>query len=194
MDESKKKLTDSQLRIVQVIAGILSAAALVISIYLPPSLHLDSGNLLNYSFVVVFLVIMFGRRRIENKYRLRLGLFGIVLIDGIVVGMLLYAYLAFFYPQPGTEVAMTETAKILILAGVLLLMIALGVIIPMVRYFKRKANGTLPPIRIPEPVETADEKTDKDETDSSGALTIEQQIAAMTRELDENKSNDDDEK
>ena len=174
--DQKKKLTDKQLRIIQIVAGIISAAALMVSLYMPVLLFsTEENSLLQYSFLVVFLVIMFGRRWVENKYRLRLGLFGLVLIDGIMAGILLFLL---FSPQ----IPMDATWKVVILVGGTVLMLVLGVGWPLMRYFKRKENGTLPPIRLPEPQETKEE-----EPTEEGVSTVEKKIAAMMRELDEKK-------
>ena len=92
----KKKLTDMQLRLAQAAAGILCAAALIVSLFFMKDLA-EENSLLQYSFLIVFLIIMFGRRRIETKYRLRLSLFGLVLIDGILAGILAYLVYLFYY-------------------------------------------------------------------------------------------------
>ena len=184
--ETKKKLTDSQLRILQVVLGIVSAIALVVSMYVPSMMvqnkQLDEGSLLTYLFVAVFLVIMVGRRTIENKYRLRLNLYSLVLINGIVCGVIMYMVLIMFDPKSGSLFALDLIWKVLILVGLVLLVLILGVIIPYLRYKKRVANGTVQPIRIPEkpmPAEVAEGEIADD-----GPMTIEQKIAAMTRELD----------
>jgi hypothetical protein len=175
--EGKKKLTDMQLRILQAIAGIISAAALLVSLFYMPKLA-ETNSLLQYLFLVIFLIIMFGRRSIENKYRLRLNLFGLVLIDGIMAGILLYLGIVVF-SSPENTIPPVWQAVILVAGCVLLL--GGGVAWPLIRYFKRKANGTLPPIRLPEK---------KDDPEAQQALenrpmTIEEKIAEMTRELDE---------
>lgn len=176
--DQKKKLTDQQLRIIQVVAGVISAAALMVSLYLPVLLGImEENSLLQYSFLVVFLVIMFGRRWIENKFRLRLNLFGLVLIDGILSGILL---LVLFAPLP-----MDETLRLAILIGGTVLLLVFGIGWPLLRYRKRLENGTLTPIRMPEKQEETKEDTSKDD----GTLSVEQKIALMMRDLDDNKDN-----
>lgn len=196
--ENKKKLTDMQLRIVQVIAGLVSAAALVLSMFIPSSLVeqkvIDQNSLVNYLFVAVFLVVMFTRRRVENRYRLRLNLFSLTLIDGIVVGVLVYAVKILYAP----ESTMAEIYRILIIVGVLLALLVLGVLLPFLRYRKRLAAGTLLPIRIPapKPQEPGEEPV---EEEHAGPSSLEQKVAAMLREMedsssDEPKSGDDESK
>ncbi|MDD5017136.1 MAG: hypothetical protein PHO15_03430 [Eubacteriales bacterium] len=180
----KEKLTDKQLRIIQVIAGILCAAALIVSIYIVPLITSSEKNsIFSYLFLVVFLIIMIGRRKIEAKYRLRLNLFGLVLIDGLVVGILIYALLAF------GEIDLDENIKILIVVGVVIALLILGVYLPARRYLKRKESGKLIPIRLPEPAEEPEHK-EEDTLKDQDPMTIEQQIAAMTKELDNNDGDD----
>lgn len=178
--EEKKKLTDSQLRLFQAIAGILCAAALVASMFLMEELA-KTNSFLQYTFLIVFLVIMFGRRRIESKYRLRLNLFGLVLIDGIMGGILL-----FILATP--DFLAGQVWRLVILIGGFILMAGLGIVWPCLRYLKRKKEGTVPPIRIPEKKEP--EEGEKNEAASDGALTTEQKIAAMMRDLEDREKPD----
>ena len=183
MDTEKKKLTDMQLRVFQIIAGIVSAAALFLSIYLPTLLKLDKNSLLNYTFVVVFLIVMMGRRSIENKYRLRLNLFSLTLMDGILGAIIIFGINALYANEDNGVTRLDNTVKILIIAGALAILLVLGIMIPLIRYTKRKANGTLAPIRLPEKPEPAEGEVAED--DPNRPLTIEEKIAAMSRELDE---------
>ncbi len=192
MDTNKQKLTDTQLRILQIVAGIISAAALFLAIYLPSVLiKNDENNLLNYAFVVVFLVIMMGRRSIENKYRLRLNLFSLTLMDGILGAVIIFATLSLYSGNNDALSNLSDTVKILIIVGLSLLLLIAGILVPLLRYFKRKANGTLSPIRLPEKPEPEETSAEADE---DGPMTIEQKVAAMTRELEENKAQETDEK
>jgi hypothetical protein len=170
--EGKKKLTDMQLRILQAIAGIISAAALLVSLFYMPKLA-ETNSLLQYLFLVIFLIIMFGRRSIENKYRLRLNLFGLVLIDGIMAGIVAYMLIS--------PIELPTVWRLVILIGGIVLMLGLGVAWPLIRYFKRKANGTLPPIRLPEKKDLPEAQ----QAQENRPMTIEEKIAEMTRELDE---------
>ena len=184
----KKKLTDMQLRIAQLVAGILSAAALIASLFFMPQLA-EENSLLQYTFLIVFLIIMFGRRRIESKYRLRLSLFGLVLIDGILAGILSYLVIMFYYPAtPEVTMNISDTWKLVILIGGVLLLLVFGIGWPLLRYFKRKENDTLPPIRLPEKEEPKEGEKKEDAVD--GPLTTEQKIAQMMREMDEGKGKD----
>lgn len=178
----KRMLTDYQLRIVQIVIGFFAAAALIVSLFLPNLLKLEEGNLLNYSFVVVFLAIMLGRRAVENKYRLRLSLFSLSLMLGVFAGIIVFAAYM-FWADPSTK--LSEQVKILIIAAMVLVLLA-GITIPAVRYYKRKESGTLPPIRLPEPKNEENTETAK-EDDYEGPLSLEQKIAEMTRELDNKK-------
>lgn len=181
--EGKKKLTDTQLRIVQVIAGILCAAALVLSMFIPSELIrqgiIDQNSLLNYLFVVVFLAITFGRRRIETQHRLRLGLFSLALIDGIVFGLLLYAIQILSDPQ----IAMPDVYKIIIIVAGFAALLVLGIILPYLKYRRRVAEGTLPPIRIPEPQPSKEEANTAEE--EARPSTLEQKVAAMLSEAEQ---------
>ena len=192
MDTEKKKLTDMQLRVVQVIAGVISAAALFLSIYLPKFLVTDENSLLNYVFVVVFLVIMMGRRSIENKYRLRLNLFSMTLMDGILGAIIIFAVTAMYSNVDDVITRLDNSIKILIICGLLLILLGLGIAFPLVRYFKRKANGTLVPIRLPEKPEPSE--SDEPVDDPNRPLSVEEKIAAMARELDDDSSDEADKK
>lgn len=185
MDTEKKKLTDQQLRVFQIVAGVVSAVVLFLSIYMPTFFKLDKDNLLNYTFVAVFLVIMMGRRSIENKFRLRLNLFSLSLMDGVLGSIIVFAVIALYTKEDNVLTRLDNTIKILIIAGMIVIL-ALGIVIPIIRYNKRKANGTVIPIRLPEKPEPAAGSEDA-EDDPNRPLSIEEKIAAMSRELDEPK-------
>lgn len=189
MDTNKKKLTDNQLRIIQVVVGIVAAAALFLAIYLPKILTSDQNSLLNYLFVVVFLVIMMGRRSIENKFRLRLNLFSMTLMDGVLGAIIIFAAIAFYSSDEDVMTKLDNSLKLLIIIGLTAILLGLGIAFPLIRYNKRKANGTLAPIRLPEKPEPAE--SDEPAEDSNRPMTVEEKIAAMSRELDE-KSDDSD--
>lgn len=186
---NKKQFTDKQLRIIQFVLGLISAAALVAAIYLPKTLGIREGDLLNYAFVVVFLIVMIGRRSVENKYRLRLGLFSLTLMIGILAGIIFFV--VSMLQAPDSTLLWSPQAKIMVLGGLIALLLV-AIIVPFIRYRKRLAAGTLQPIRLPEPKEpepkaeseAADAAVDED---YDGPMTIEQKIAAMTRELDADK-------
>lgn len=189
----KEKLTDKQLRIVQVIAGILSAAALIVSIYVAGLKEAEGNILLEYLFVIVFLVIMLGRRRVESKFRLRLNLFSLVLINGILTGVIFYTITAFYYSPPDVSIDLDNTIKLLIIVAIFLVLFIFGIAMPLKRYFKRKENGTLIPIRLPEkPEEPEIEEPEEDIEENAGQSAIEKQISEMTKELDENNDQKDD--
>jgi hypothetical protein len=189
METSKNKLSDMRLRIIQIAAGIIAAAALFLSISLPKFMELDASSLLNYLFVVVFLVIMMGRRSIENKYRLRLNLFSMTLMDGILGAIIIFAAIALYADQDDVMTRLDNWIKILIIGGLTAILLGLGIAFPLVRYNKRKANGTLAPIRLPEkPEPTESEEEDLDDPDRP--LSTEEKIAAMARELEQDNSND----
>lgn len=190
--EGKKQFSDKQLRIFQVIAGIISAIALVASMFIPNEMirqkTLPADSPLNYLFVVVFLAVMFGRRTVENKYRLRLGLYSLVLIDGILAGILLYVINMLNVPESPYS-TLNDTYKVLIIIGGVLVILVLGVLIPYLRFRKRVAEDKQPPIRIPEKKQeaaTADGSAPVDD----GPMSIEQRVAAMMAEVDAPKSDD----
>jgi len=211
--KGKKKLTDTQLRIVQIIVGVLCGFVLVLSIFIPNELArrgvIDQNSLLNYLFVAVFLAITFGRRRIETKYRLRLSLFSLALIDSVVFTLLLYAIRMFSDPQ----IAIPEVYKIIIIVVGFAALLVLGVILPYLKYRRRMAEGTQPPIRIPEekkPVEEAKAEEEENHTtsleqkiadmlseaeqsqpeESSGTSALEQKVAAMLSEAEQTPAED----
>lgn len=188
-NETKRKFTDKQLRLYQIILGILAAAALIFTIALPMIFKIKKDDLLNYSFVVVFLAVILGRRTIENKYRLRLSTFTLSLMLGICAGLVFYVMNIFYWS--GDTVQLEMQYKILITVAMILALLA-GIIIPIVRYFKRKASGNLPNVRLPEPKE--DVKTVRESQDDNGPLTVEQKIAAMMSSLDDKKDSKDDKK
>jgi hypothetical protein len=130
---------------------------------------------------------MFGRRQIENKYRLRLNLFSLTLIDGIVVGLMIYVIQMLNDPA----IVMADIYKVLIIVGGFLAVLVLGVLLPYLRYRKRVAAGTLPPIRIPEkPKPTEEEIAAAEEV--AGPSTLEQKIAAMLSEAEQPPPSDGD--
>jgi hypothetical protein len=185
-NNEKKKLTDLQLRIVQGIAGILSAAALIASIYIS-GLYSQSGSqniLLEYLFIIVFVVIIFVRRRVETKFRIRMNFYNLILIDGILAGILIYFTMAF---EPKSNFDIDPLYKILIAVGIGLIIIGLGILFPLMRYRKRMEKGTIVPIRIPEPTEEEAKKegarSNRNASAGSGR-SITQQIAEMTKELE----------
>lgn len=189
METNKQKLTDNQLRAIQIVLGIVAAVALFLSIILPTKLVSDENSLLNYIFVVVFLVVMMGRRSIENKYRLRLNLFSLALMDGILASVIVFTILGLYSSSNDMLTKLDNTVKILIIAGLCALLLGLGILLPLIRYFKRKANGTLPPIRIPEKPEPSEDEPLAE--DPNRPMTVEEKIAAMSRELEQNNTADD---
>lgn len=181
METDKRKLTDNQLRLVQGIAGILSAAALMVSISLSQELSKIS-ELLGYLFVAVFLVITIGRRWVENKYRIRLNFFNLVLIDGILTGILVFSVIMLYFSKEPPQ--MSGIVKLLIIIGLSLIIIVPGIVLPLRKYLKRKEKGEVPPIRIPEKSEEEKEKESK-MAQNNGHPSIAQQIAEMEKELEE---------
>lgn len=175
----KRQFTDSQLRALQIAAGIVSAIVLIAALYMPQNVfNLEPGDLLSYSFVVVFLGITFGRRSIENKYRLRLGLFSLSLMLGVYAGIIFFVANMFYF---GQDINLSEDIKTLILVGMVLLLLV-SIIALTMRYYKRKAQGTLKPIRLPE-VEEPKENSDDDDR-INRPMTLEEKIAQMTNEID----------
>ncbi|MBT3319077.1 MAG: hypothetical protein HN948_06350 [Clostridia bacterium] len=188
----KEKLTEQQLRIVQIIAGILSGGALIVSLFVVGRLAGDNV-ILTYLWLVVFVIIMFGRRFIEKKFRLRLFLYNLVLVDTLVVGILIYLGIMFFTPASTPEEAIvgwSDAVKLVVIIVPALALLVLGVIMPLIRYKKRVEDGTLRSVRLPEPKE--EEETDEP-SEPTGPMSIEQQVAAMTKEIDGEVEKKDDE-
>lgn len=186
-----EKLTDRQLRIIQLVAGILSAIGLSITLYLS-GLRESDNVILEYLWLIVFVVIMFGRRWIEKKYRLRFLLYNLVLVDTLVICIVTYLGILFFSSSFSAEEILpdlSDTLKMIIIIVPAIAILILGILLPLKRYFKRKEDGTLRLIRLPEPKEEEDET--EDTSDDSGPMTIDQQIAAMTKDLDDDKKDTD---
>jgi hypothetical protein len=184
--EEKKKLTDTQLRIIQAIAGVISAAALIISIHVSTLPSAKDNILLQFLFVIVFMVILFSRRRIEAKYRLRLNFFNLILIDGILTGILVYVIIIF--NDASSKMALSSMEKTLICIGIALITGVLGGIVPYLRYIKRKNEDKLIPIRIPEKTEEEIDKEKEASMQSSARNSVSSKIAEMTKDLDDNKT------
>jgi len=191
----KKKLTDKQLRMAQVAAGLLCAAGLIVSIYFSGRFS-EENSILNYLFLAVFVVIMIGRRQVEKKFRIRLNLFSLALIVGIGTGILAYLGIVFFPSDPyAIPVVLDDVYKILILVAVGLAILILGVGLPLRRYFKRKAEGKELPLRYPDPEEepqvaAEDEPVDEEDEKISTLSPLERQIMEMTKELDDPENTD----
>lgn len=186
----KEKLTDKQLRIIQLIAGIISGAALIIALFVAGPMAGDNVAL-QYLWLIVFVIVMFGRRWIERKFRLRLLFYNLVLVDTLSISILIYLAVLFFTPSISSQdmlVTWPEWAKLLILIVPGIAIVILGIIMPLKRYYKRIEDGTLRPVRLPEPeeVEEAEEETQID----NGPMTIEQQAEAMRKELDGDNNKD----
>lgn len=176
MEEEKKKLTDTQLRIVQAVAGVLCAAAFMVTI----ALSSTTQGILSYAFLGVFVIVMFGRRWVENKYRLRLSFFNLILIDGLMTGIMIF--LITIFVNPTVKSGLTDTAKLLIIIGICLVIIGLGIVYPYMRYTKRKKAGKVVPIRIPEKTEEEAEK--KAGAAAAGQSSLYRQMAEMAKELE----------
>ena len=189
MEQQKYKLNDFQLRVIQAIAGIICAAALIVSIWVSSLDAAEDNVILKYLFLIVFLLIMIGRKRVESHFHMRLNLFSLVLIDGICAGVIFYAGLLFFSTNNEASIGLDMWLKVLIIAAVSLALLILGILLPMKRYIKRRDEGTPMPIRIEQKEEP--EEDAKDEPAEDGPTTIEQRIAAMTKELDDNENKDD---
>lgn len=186
----KEKLTDKQLRIVQLIAGIFSGICLSVTLYLS-NLQNSENIILQYLWLIIFVIIMFGRRWIERKFRLRLLLYNLVLVNTLVICIVIYLSVIFYSPgfaDPNMFVGWSETLKLAIVVVPAIAILVLGIFMPLKRYFKRKEDGKLRFIRLPEP---KDEDETEDTTEDSGPMTIEQQIAAMTKDLDSDKKDSD---
>jgi len=187
MSNVKEKLTDQQLRIIQLVAGIISGAALIIALFIAGPMAGDNVAL-QYLWLIVFVVVMFGRRWIERKYRLRLLFYNLVLVDTLAISIIIYLAVTFFSPAFSAQQILPswpEWAKLLILIVPGIAIIILGIIMPLRRYNKRKEEGTLRPIRLPEPEEA--EETEEEAHVDNGPMTIEQQAEAMRKELDGNR-------
>ncbi len=186
----KEKLTDTQLRVIQVIAGILCGVALSVTLFLT-NLRDNENIILQYLWLIVFVIIMFGRRWIERKFKLRFLLYNLVLVDTLVVCIVVYLCILFYTPlvaTPGMFEGWSDTVKLLVVIVPSVAVLILGVVLPLFRYQKRKENGTLRSVRLPEPKEP--DETEQ-EIVNDGPMTIEQKVAAMTRELDGDKENKD---
>jgi amino acid transporter len=195
MNETKAKLTDTQLRVLQVTIGIISAVALLASLFLPNFLG-NTNTLISYLWLVIFVIVMFGRRWIERRYNMRLALYNLAMLDTLAIIIVIYGSLLFFAPQVFPEGSATVewsiAIKLLLVIGIGLIILIFGIILPASRYFKRKEEGTLRPIRLPEPEEINEEEAPEqnEEDDAHAGLSpLEIQIMEMTKDLD-NKDSD----
>ena len=195
MNETKAKLTDTQLRVLQVTIGIISAVALLASLFLPNFLG-NTNTLISYLWLVIFVIVMFGRRWIERRYNMRLALYNLAMLDTLAIIIVIYGSLLFFAPQVFPEGSATVewsiAIKLLLVIGIGLIILIFGIILPASRYFKRKEEGTLRPIRLPEPEEINEEEDpgQNEEDDAHAGLSpLEIQIMEMTKDLD-NKDSD----
>lgn len=186
--ETKRKLTDSQLRVIQVAAGIIASIALLAALFIAGP-NAGDNVLLQYLWIIIFAVVMFGRRWVERRFNMRLALYNLAMLDTLAILIVIYASILFFAPGVlgAEELAMSMPVKLLIVIGVGLLVIIFGIILPISRYFKRKEEGTLRPIRLPDPEEITveEEEEAKDEDPSLAGLSpLERQIMEMTKDLD----------
>lgn len=202
MSETKQKLTDTQLRAIQLVAGIISAIALIAALFfIGPSS--EEKSFLQYLWLIIFAVVMFGRRWVERRFNMRLALYNLAMLDSLALLIVFYVSLLFFTPStitaiqnffmPGAaqeSIGMTSLStglKLLITIGGSLLVIIVGIILPLTRYKKRKEEGTLAPIRLPEPEEIEEEEEEEQVEESSKLSPLERQIQEMTQELDEDE-------
>lgn len=207
MSKTKQKLTDTQLRTIQLVAGIISAIALIAALFfIGPSS--EEKSLLQYLWLIIFAVVMFGRRWVERRFNMRLALYNLAMLDSLALLIIFYVSLLFFAPDviiaiqnffvPGgtqESIGMTSLStalKLLITIGGGLLVIIVGIILPLLRYKKRIEEGTLAPIRLPEPEEIEDEEEEEQAEESSKLSPLERQIMEMTQELDEDEDSDKD--
>ena len=196
MNETKAKLTDTQLRVLQVIIGIISAVALLASLFLPNFLR-NTNTLVSYLWLIIFVIVMFGRRWIERRFNMRLALYNLAMLDTLAMLIVAYGAVLFFAPQLFPDGSVTPdwsiAIKLLLVIGIGLLVLIFGIILPASRYFKRKEEGTLRPIRLPEPEEIDEEEDEQSNEDDShaGLSPLEIQIMEMTKDLDKKDSESD---
>lgn len=208
MSETKQKLTDSQLRVIQLVAGIISAIALIAALFFigPSSAE---KSFLQYLWLIIFAVVMFGRRWVERRFNMRLALYNLAMLDSLALLIIFYVSLLFFAPDVITSIqlffvpgapqenlgidTLSSTLKVLIIVVGSLLVAILGIVLPITRYVKRKDEGNLPPIRLPEPEEVEEEEESEEQMDESSKLSpLERQIMEMSQELDDNESSSED--
>ena len=93
-----EKLTEKQMKIVQIVAGIVTAGIIWVSIWVSrfaDDISNDLGKfVVQYLFIIIFVIVMFGQRFIENKYQIRIKHFRIALIVGLAIGIVVYLILA----------------------------------------------------------------------------------------------------
>ena len=82
-----KKLTEKQLNFWQIFLGIAAGIGIWLAIYFGS----ESDNiLLQYLFVIIFAVIIFGQRKIERTLDMRLTLFTMFWLIGLIIGLGLF--------------------------------------------------------------------------------------------------------
>ena len=182
-DTEKKRLTDFQLRLVQAAGGLVSAAALIVSIYISNATYASQNILLQYLFIIVFVILMIIKRQVETRLRIRMSFYNLVLIDGILAGILSFFIVNSYAIK--NDLKIDETWRVVIIAGVSLLIVSVGILLPLVRYLRKKAAGTLAPMRFPEKKE---ETPDDNAAKEFRELTTAQKIELMAKELEQRES------
>ncbi|MBC5647263.1 hypothetical protein [Christensenella tenuis] len=82
-----KQLTEKQLNFWQKFLGIVAGIGIWLAIYFGS----ESDNiLLQYLFLIIFVVVIFGQRKIERSLDMRLTLFTKFWLIGLVIGLGLF--------------------------------------------------------------------------------------------------------
>ena len=82
-----KQLTEKQLNFWQRFLGIVAGIGIWLAIYFGS----ESDNiLLQYLFIIIFAVVIFGQRKIERSLDMRLALFTKFWLIGLIIGLGLF--------------------------------------------------------------------------------------------------------
>lgn len=82
-----KNLTEKQINFLQIFLGLVAGIGIWAAIYFGS----ESDNIiLQYLFLIIFVVIIFGQRKIERTYEIQLKVFTKFWLIGLVIGLGLF--------------------------------------------------------------------------------------------------------
>lgn len=91
-----KKLTEKQIDFLQIFLGLVAGIGIWVAIYFGSG---SNNIILQYLFLAIFLGIIFGQRKIERTYDIRLTKFTKFWLIGLLVGLGLFVLVGFLSGQ-----------------------------------------------------------------------------------------------
>ncbi|MEG0256964.1 MAG: hypothetical protein RR632_01540 [Christensenella sp.] len=82
-----KKLTEKQIKFLQIFSGIVAGIGIWVAIYFGSR---SQNIIMQYLFLAIFLVVVFAQRKIERTYDMKLILFTKSWLIGLVIGLVLF--------------------------------------------------------------------------------------------------------